>query len=331
MKVTVIIIAFTRKTFIKRAISSVINAGPNSSELEIIVIKNFKDSETDEYIDKNGGTNIFTEKEGLSDKVMTGIENATGDYICFLEDDDEFSPNKIITIRDFISEYPASDYIHNGHVMIRDGNIRDGHLYPGIKQVLQVGKRKQKQVMELMYTSSFFNLSSVTISKRFGAYLRENLQSGLTHIVDVAIFLEAYEKESFNLLFIPEELTFYRTHNSSHFFTSNYISFSEIERNLAEREIHELERYTGSKKFAYSDEGLKCFINGWRLRYSMYSPSSSRNDSRIYFLREFLGYFLINKGLIMALNALLSFINFVSRFLAGLFFFYYRYIRARIT
>lgn len=330
MKFSVIVIAFDRKIFIKGAILSILRTGLDTSNIEIIVVKNFMDREIDEFISQNNAIGIFTERQGLSDKVLMGVELSSGDYICFLEDDDEFTKDKIVRLRNLIANHPGIDYIHNGHSIMRDGNMTRGHLYPGVNRITHVVNRNEKLFNAFINTGSFFNLSSLTISKRFGIYLLKTLKNGFTNIVDLAIFVEAFESERLTLLFVPDELTTYRVSNNSHFFLMNYKSFCEAEWNLAKKEIYEIEKYLESENLIFSVDGLKCLLNGWKIRHLLYSPKISEREDSLTFINAAINCFLNHYSLIGGLNVLLSFITFLNKSLGGRMFYIYRSIQIKM-
>ncbi|MGC8726379.1 MAG: glycosyltransferase, partial [Thermoplasmata archaeon] len=86
--ISVIITAHNRKEFLKNSINSVINQTLPRSFYEIIVVKNFIDFEIDDFIQKNGIINIYTDEIEIGKKIVLGIEHCKGEILCFLDDDD---------------------------------------------------------------------------------------------------------------------------------------------------------------------------------------------------------------------------------------------------
>ncbi|MDR8393378.1 glycosyltransferase [Aliifodinibius sp. S!AR15-10] len=96
MEITVVITTYKRSEIVKRAIKSVVNQTytPN----EIIVIEDASDSGTDHWLQANypGIKYHKTEKNlGLAGSRNKGIELSNGDWIAFLDDDDEWLPNRL--------------------------------------------------------------------------------------------------------------------------------------------------------------------------------------------------------------------------------------------
>lgn len=109
MKASIIITTFNRPIFLKRAIESCVNQVTNY-DYEIIVIddngKGTKQQlETElvvNFIDHPIVYFPLTKNEGACVARNKGIEIAKGDYIFFLDDDDEFLPSKIQTQASFL-------------------------------------------------------------------------------------------------------------------------------------------------------------------------------------------------------------------------------------
>ena len=101
--VSVIITTYKRSEFLTRAINSVLKQTYKNFEV-IIVDDNNKNDEyskftqtlLETYINRNEIKIIqHDENKGISAARNTGIKEANGEYIAFLDDDDEFLPKKI--------------------------------------------------------------------------------------------------------------------------------------------------------------------------------------------------------------------------------------------
>lgn len=99
VEVSVIIPTICRKEFLVRAVNSVF--AQKFSNFEIIIINDSK-NETDQYwLVKTftDGVKIFEQKNktGANAARNLGIKKSNGKYITFLDDDDEWHPNKLST------------------------------------------------------------------------------------------------------------------------------------------------------------------------------------------------------------------------------------------
>jgi len=142
--VSIIIPTYKRPATLDRAINSVLNQTYDNIEI-IIVDDNGKGSRFQKKTEKQ------MEKYDQNEKIKyikhnvnkngaaarnTGIENANGDYIAFLDDDDEFLPKKIelqIKKLNQLSEDWGgiySGYIKKfkGNIILRSGKLEEGRL-----------------------------------------------------------------------------------------------------------------------------------------------------------------------------------------------------------
>lgn len=138
MKASVIIPTYNRPDFLERAIKSVLNQDFFDYEIIIVddnglgtkqqiatqsLLKNFN-SAILKYIplDKNSGGCVARNK---------GVNASCGEYIFFLDDDDEFLPNKLRSQADFLDKYSEYDgclsgfkrFSENGQEIISNSNF----------------------------------------------------------------------------------------------------------------------------------------------------------------------------------------------------------------
>ena len=133
VKVSVIIPTYKRPAFICRAINSVLNQ--TYSNIEVIVVddndENSEDRKKMEEIMeqyKNNKKVIYLKhkknKNGAAAR-NTGILQAKGDYITFLDDDDYFLKNRIKNILQKISEKgKKADLYYTGVIVIENNKIK---------------------------------------------------------------------------------------------------------------------------------------------------------------------------------------------------------------
>ena len=162
LRSTVIVTAYKRKAFIKDAIKSIMenSLGPT----EIIVAKNFKDSEIDSFLGAYHIKNIYTDDETLGGKISLGISQSSGDILFFLEDDDLFSKNKIREVVHKFSEYDIGFY-HNDQEIFSDKAIGSYSSIDNRGFVYYSDIDSQKLKKLLFKFKAGFNVSSIVISR----------------------------------------------------------------------------------------------------------------------------------------------------------------------
>ena len=123
MKISVVIPTYNRKKYIKRAIDSVIRQ--SYKPFEIIVIDDGSTDGTYELIKKSySSSQISLEKQinnGVSSARNKGVKLANGDWIAFLDSDDEWFGNKLeLQVRE-IKKSKTFMICHTNEIWIRNG------------------------------------------------------------------------------------------------------------------------------------------------------------------------------------------------------------------
>ena len=121
MKISVIIPTYNRKKTLARAIRSVINQ--SFSPFEILIIDDGSNDGTEEWVNENFQNikYIYQNNRGVSSARNIGIENANGDWVAFLDSDDEWLPNKLHEQVKAIDSNPEVKFFHTNEIWIRNG------------------------------------------------------------------------------------------------------------------------------------------------------------------------------------------------------------------
>lgn len=121
MKISVIIPTYNRKKTLARAIQSVINQ--SFSPFEILIIDDGSNDGTEEWVKENFQNikYIYQNNHGVSSARNVGIENAYGDWVAFLDSDDEWIPNKLYEQVKSIESNPKMKFFHTNEIWIRNG------------------------------------------------------------------------------------------------------------------------------------------------------------------------------------------------------------------
>jgi glycosyltransferase involved in cell wall biosynthesis len=111
-RISVIIPVYNREKFLEACISSVLNQ--EDVNTEIILINDgstdFSGQICDKYAAKYDNIYVFhTENHGVSHARNIGLNNANGDYVCFLDSDDSFNAEALFSLQTAIEKYNA-DY-----------------------------------------------------------------------------------------------------------------------------------------------------------------------------------------------------------------------------
>lgn len=125
MKFSVVIPLYNKEHYIEKTLQSVLKQ--TFQDFEVIVVD---DGSTDKSLEnarkiQSERIKVISQKnQGVSVARNTGIYNATGTYIAFLDADDEWRENYLETIENLTVKYPVSDIFVTAYaVYMGDGKI----------------------------------------------------------------------------------------------------------------------------------------------------------------------------------------------------------------
>ena len=96
--VSVVVTDYGRRQFIRDAIHSVLSQSLRREQFEVIVVKDYDDAEIDSYLTVNGVRTITNDTFRVGTMLAEGVEEARGEIVCFLDDDDRFKPQKLARV-----------------------------------------------------------------------------------------------------------------------------------------------------------------------------------------------------------------------------------------
>ena len=137
MKYSIIIPVYNSAEFVLKPLNSLKNQ--KYQNLEIIVVNDGSTDNSEEVIldfkKSNPKMNIIykrNENAGPSSARNTGIELATGDYMCFLDSDDTYNENLFQELEEMIVD---EDIIYWGFLSVdEEGKVREGYCYSDFYQ-----------------------------------------------------------------------------------------------------------------------------------------------------------------------------------------------------
>jgi glycosyltransferase involved in cell wall biosynthesis len=127
-EISVITAVYNREAYLSRAINSLLKQTFTSWELIAI-----DDGSTDESLkiligfqDNNKNIKVFTqEHKNLSLSRNRGLNLSVGNFITFLDSDDEFLPSHLETRYNYMISHPEIDLLHGGVTIIGDSFVVD--------------------------------------------------------------------------------------------------------------------------------------------------------------------------------------------------------------
>ena len=121
---SVIIPVYNKEKYVQAAVKSVLNQ--TFTDFELIIVNDCSTDNSRKEVSKIISEQIkiieHHENKGLSASRNTGIKNATGNFIAFLDADDEWKPDFLATIKSLISTFPEAQlFATNYEELYADG------------------------------------------------------------------------------------------------------------------------------------------------------------------------------------------------------------------
>jgi len=211
MKISVIVPAYNCQSYIKKCIDSILRQ--SGVENEIVVVN---DGSTDgtlgilkEYGDKIKLIDI--ENGGVANARNTGLKNATGDYIMFVDSDDEMGEGCIATVSQRLTENPV-DILRFEYLVCQNGVKKKPLHYISEEKLVEKPDFKREIYPEFIKGMLLNSLWVHCINRRIleGITFPSNLKTA----EDAFFSLNAYSRAR-NALFITDEFYIYnRVENS---------------------------------------------------------------------------------------------------------------------
>lgn len=237
MKVSIIIPVYNVEEYIADCLNSVINQ-TYKGDLECILVDDCTPDNSCTIIEKiigeyNGKIQFklihHTQNKGLSGARNTGIDNASGDYLYFLDSDDELTQDCIDTLCEPLSEFQYDVILGNYSVIPGKTNFKSllklqTCHFNSNDEILKV------YTSRLIYVMAWNKLCKATFLKDNNLYFEE----GLIHEDDLWSFMLFSQAES---VLVNSKITyFYRLRNNSimvDFHTmKHWIAYTHVTQNM---------------------------------------------------------------------------------------------------
>lgn len=226
MLISVIISAYNRKEFLKNAIRSVYTQLLDKGLYEVVVVKSFEDKDIDDYIAKLGYKNIVYDTPSYGEQVSVGIEESKGEILAFLEDDDEFKPNKLSEIYKEFSTQKEVSYFHDTREYIYkdkivDINTKDHKINRIIRYLEEITPHEDVLInpFDKRMKNFLIKYHGTVATVSLMAVRRSCIESKLTLLKQINIsvenFIPAFAAEYGKLFHTADRLTRYRIHNEN--------------------------------------------------------------------------------------------------------------------
>jgi len=235
--ISVIVTAYNRRRYLPFALRSLEAQTLPRDKFEVIVVKNFEDKESDDIISRNGWKDVYDDGTCHGRMVLTGLEEAKGEVITFLDDDDMYVNNRLEEVYKAFTSFKRLVYFQNSQAIIDDnGNVFErpppyrpisknlvggGPLVIDIDRLRGLAKRYNMSVADLVLkvrAYAWHNSSSVAV-RRHIVESHAQLLKRLPALIDIFVLVSSLRAGGL-VYFTDERLTLYRVHGENWSFMS---------------------------------------------------------------------------------------------------------------
>ncbi|MEM0289806.1 MAG: glycosyltransferase [Metallosphaera sp.] len=263
--ISVIVVEYNKRGYLKHALNSVFNQSLDKGLYEVILTKKEEDKEVDDYARKNGAKIIYDDSKRQGEFMYNAIQEAKGDIITFLDDDDMYDENRLQVINKAFKERRIGGFRNQVILIDQSGN--------------KVGERKIKEDVLLnpktynhrKHIRLLFNSSSMALRREL---IEPDLKSIELAVDAYFIFASICNKLYEGLYQAKDKLTFYRVHPQN---TSNF-RFDSKSITLTSRYFHDYNlvynKFRGHSKEI--DKTLMLYLSSSKVSIYLLSLSSNR-------------------------------------------------------
>lgn len=212
--ITVLIDTYNHERFIEEAIVSVLEQDFPSTDVEILVVDDGSTDRTPEIVRKFEPRVrlICKTNGGQASAFNTGIPEARGEMIAFLDGDDWWKKNKLNAVVKGFVDNPSTGVVGHGIIQVENDSAKATTLRPGSTGYFDMRTIQGAQAFRNFMC--FLGTSRVAIrrsSLRFVLPIPESL------VIEADEYMSAVAVAAEGAVLLDEPLTFYRLHDENLF------------------------------------------------------------------------------------------------------------------
>lgn len=164
--------AYNSEEFLESSVSSIIKQ--TYSNWELIIVDDGSTDETSIICDKLASSDkrikvIHQDNQGQSKARLNGVHSASGDYILFLDSDDQYEPNALEIIIKHLNNKDLKMLVYNASVIQKNKGISLVYKFDTVKSDITVVdfflKRRISYFWSICFKRELFNLSGEVLDK----------------------------------------------------------------------------------------------------------------------------------------------------------------------
>jgi glycosyltransferase involved in cell wall biosynthesis len=233
---SIVIPTFNRENIIKNAIDSVLRQ--SYKNFEILVIDNGSTDNTRQFIDSYSNNQIkYFYQIGSGSPASPrnlGIKNSIAPWICFLDSDDYWLPNKLEMLKKTIEENSQLDVIYHNEIMLNQNN--------GNETLLSKSRKFEDIYKGMLENGNQLSTSATSIRRSFlnQHQLFFNESHDFDIVEDYDLWLRVAKKKA--IFFLLKEVLGVYVVNGKNLISDSDLYLNNL-KNLYHHHIYELQDY----------------------------------------------------------------------------------------
>jgi glycosyltransferase involved in cell wall biosynthesis len=298
---SIVIPTYNHKNFLEVALKCVFSQ--SLSDWEVIIVDNHSNDGTEDLVTSFNCTKLKYLKVHNEGVIGTsrniGMQAAVGEWVCFLDSDDVWHPQKLEFIYDVIQKRPAIDVIVHDELLVSDTNELKG-------KKLHYGPIFNQNYKYLLLNGNKLSTSATSIRRQFliNTSLTFSEKQKLVTVEDYDFWLKIAANGA-NFYFLHKILGYYLSHSSNN--SKREKLHNQNQKNLLRYHTYEIQTFEPDKNKLWKNLMLIFDLKIALRSFEMKRPVHSLKSILGSFLTApmFLTKFLANRIKDKALNKIL--------------------------
>lgn len=209
--VSVLIDTYNHERYIEQAVVSAIEQDFPADEYEILVVDDGSTDRTPEIVQKFAPRVRLLRKKngGQASAFNSGIAEASGEVISFLDGDDWFAPGKLTTVMDTLEQQPEAVAVGHGHYDFYEQTNEVKTCVPPQRRFVRL--TTPRKVGDVLSNWPFLLMGALTMRKRRLDRLMP-IPESIQFCADTPIFMAAMAEGA---IVLDQPLFYYRHHSTN--------------------------------------------------------------------------------------------------------------------
>lgn len=174
--IAVVVGDYSRRRFVRSALRSLAAQTLPRERFEVVVTKNWRDPDLDRELADSGTTVLFDDEPRIGRWLRHAVDASRAPIVTFLDDDDEFEPERLARIVEVFGRYPDLGFYRNRvSVIDREGRLLPPDAWRPLERdaafdrlgpvYVPVGEKDRLLALATRQTHATFNTSTMALSR----------------------------------------------------------------------------------------------------------------------------------------------------------------------